>query len=108
MTIGSFNPSTGVVASTEESVSVKVIKSKHRVDSDDGTANQGTAIASNKIGGQSKTHLEFLVQPVSGVLPEQGGDDLIVIGSETFNVRAVNSVDLGPDSIIYRITAIGG
>lgn len=106
VTLGAFTPSTGAVSSTEESVSVKIIKRSHRVGSDDGSSNTSTGISS--VGGQSKTFLEFLVQPITGVLPEQGGDDIIVIGSETFNVREVNSVDLGPDKIIYRITAIGG
>jgi hypothetical protein len=108
VTLGAFTPSTGAVSSTEESVSVKIIKRSHRVDSASGSANNSTGIASERIGGQSKTFLEFLVQPISGVLPEQGGDDIIVVGSETFNVHEVNSIDLGPDSLLYKITAIGG
>jgi len=51
--------------------------------------------------------LEFLIAPISGVIPSQGIDDELVISNKTYKVMSVRSRDLGPNRLVYEIKAIG-
>ena len=62
---------------------------------DSGSANEGT------------DYLEFLIAPVTGVIPSQGIDDELVISNKTYKVMSVRSRDLGPNRLVYEVKAIG-
>ena len=52
-------------------------------------------------------YLEFLVRPVSGVLPNQGIDDELTVDSKVYKILDVQSVNMGSTRILYKIKAIG-
>ena len=107
VTHGSFNPSTGAVTNSSSDVAVKIIQKAF--DSVPEGVSQGLSDVTGATDvGISETFLDFIVQPVTGVLPDQGHDDKIVVSNKTYNVVSVTSINLGPDSLLYRIRTTGG
>tara|TARA_Y100000034_G_C6868329_1_gene395983 strand:- start:171 stop:575 length:405 start_codon:yes stop_codon:yes gene_type:complete len=100
VTTGTFNPSTGAITNSESDIAVKIIKKAFDAQPEGGTGGSDSSI--------TETFLDFLVQPVTGVLPTQGHNDKIVLDSKDYNVLSVSSIDLGSDRLIYRIRAVGG
>ena len=107
VTTGTFNPATGAITNSESDIAVKIIKKAS--DTAPEGMSFGLSDATNvNDTSRSETFLDFLVQPITGVLPTQGHNDKIVVDSKNYNVLSVSSIDLGSDRLIYRIRAVGG
>ena len=106
VTTGAYSPATGSIRKTVEEVPVKLIKrnetglAKSGDDSKESLPDSGST-------GEGSEYLEFMVAPVSGVIPSQGIDDELVIGDKVYKVASVRSRNLGPDRLVYEIKAIG-
>ena len=103
---GSYNPSTGSITRTESDVAVKIIKRNENTTGIGGIS--GVAQASNTSSvNENVDYLEFLVRPVSGVLPNQGIDDELTVDSKVYKILDVQSVNMGSTRLLYKIKAIG-
>ena len=58
-------------------------------------------------GNENVDYLEFLVRPVTGVLPNQGIDDELTVDSKVYKILDVQSVNMGSTRILYKIKALG-
>ena len=106
VTTGAFNPSTGQVTKTEADVALKVIKRNEATIPFGGVGGSGEATNLATIN-ESSDYLEFMVRPVTGVLPTQGIDDELTIDSKVYKIINVDSVNLGGNRLLYKIKAIG-
>lgn len=93
---GAYTPSTGAIGRTETDHSVKIIK-----------RNESTGSTRGDSVNENADNLDFLVRPVTGVLPSQGIDDELTVDSKVYKVLNVNSVNMGSSRLLYQITAIG-
>jgi hypothetical protein len=48
-----------------------------------------------------------MITPISGILPEQGIDDELILESKTYKIMSVESKDLGPNRLVYNLLAVG-
>ena len=93
---GSYNPSTGSIGKTNTDHAVKIIK-----------RNESTGSARGDSVNENADNLDFLVRPVTGVLPSQGIVDELTVDSKVYKVVSVNSVNMGSSRLLYQISAIG-
>jgi len=106
VTTGAYNPATGALTRTTTEIPVKLIKKN-----DAGLVKAGdnaiSSLLDSRSSGEGSDYLEFLIAPISGVIPSQGIDDELVISNKTYKVMSVRSRDLGPNRLVYEIKAIG-
>jgi len=106
VTTGAYNPATGALTRTVTEIPVKLVKKN-----DAGLVKAGdnaiSSLLDSRSSGEGSDYLEFLIAPISGVIPSQGIDDELVISNKTYKVMSVCSRDLGPNRLVYEIKAIG-
>jgi hypothetical protein len=106
VTTGAYNPATGALTRTTAEIPVKLVKKN-----DVGLAKSGdnaiSSITDSGSANEGADYLEFLIAPVTGVIPSQGIDDELVISNKTYKVMSVRSRDLGPNRLVYEVKAIG-
>ena len=106
VTTGEYNPGTGSIGKTETNVAVKVIKKNETVIPIGGGGGSSSATQELNVTAASG-FLEFLVKPITGVIPSQGIDDELTIDNTVYKVMDVKSMNMGSDRLIYRIRAVG-
>ena len=103
---GAYNPSTGSIGKTDADIAVKIIKKGENTSGIGGISGISQA-STTRTGNENVDYLEFLVRPVSGVLPNQGIDDEITVDSKVYKVLDVQSVNMGSNRLLYKIKALG-
>tara|TARA_B100000242_G_scaffold294341_1_gene276540 strand:+ start:5085 stop:5504 length:420 start_codon:yes stop_codon:yes gene_type:complete len=103
---GTYSPITGSITQDITDHTIKVIKKE----SISGTA-VGDYDRSSVTDTRSTTaysdYLEFMIVPITGVLPSQGIDDELILEEKTYKVMSIESKDLGPNKLIYILKAVG-
>ena len=103
---GAYNPATASLGRTETEVAVKIIKRGENTTGLGGISGVAQASLSTS-GNENVDYLEFLVRPVTGVLPNQGIDDELTVDSKIYKILDVQSVNMGNTRILYKIKALG-
>ena len=103
---GAYNPASGAITRTESDIAVKIIKRNENTTGIGGISGVSQA-SSTSSANENVDYLEFLVRPVSGVLPNQGIDDELTVDSKVYKILDVQSVNMGSTRILYKIKAIG-
>ena len=103
---GAYSPISGSVTRTINDYPVKVIKKDQTSGPSDGST-QKSGLIDNKSSISKRDYLEFMITPISGILPEQGIDDELILESKTYKIMSVESKDLGPNRLVYNLLAVG-
>ena len=103
---GAYDPSTATLGRTENDIAVKIIKKGENTTGIGGISGVSQATTSSS-GNENVDYLEFLVRPVTGVLPNQGIDDELTVDSKVYKILDVQSVNMGSTRILYKIKALG-
>ena len=103
---GAYSPSTGSIGRTDTDIAVKIIK-KGENTSGIGRISGISQASTTRSGNENVDYLEFLVRPVSGVLPNQGIDDELTVDSRVYKILDVQSVNMGSNRLLYKIKALG-
>ena len=103
---GAYNQASGAITRTESDIAVKIIKRNENTTGIGGISGVSQA-SSTSSANENVDYLEFLVRPVSGVLPNQGIDDELTVDSKVYKILDVQSVNMGSTRILYKIKAIG-
>ena len=103
---GAYSPSTGSIGRTDTDIAVKIIKKGENTSGIGGISGISQA-STTRSGNENVDYLEFLVRPVSGVLPNQGIDDELTVDSRVYKILDVQSVNMGSNRLLYKIKALG-
>ena len=105
-TSGSYSPISGTITRTTQDYNVKVIKKNEVAGTSDGSDSK-SEVVDTKYTSSKRDFLEFMITPISGVLPEQGIDDELILEDKTYKVMSIESKDLGPNKLIYILKGVG-
>lgn len=105
-TSGDYNPISGTITRSINDYPVKVIKKEVTSGPSDGST-QKSGLIDNKSAIAKRDYLEFMITPITGVLPEQGIDDELILESKTYKIMSIQSKDLGPNKLVYNLLAVG-
>lgn len=105
-TSGNYNPVTGTVTREINDYTVKVIKKSDASGVASGSSGK-EAIIDDRSAISKRDFLEFMITPISGILPEQGIDDELILSEKTYKVMSIESKNLGPNRLVYNLIAVG-
>ena len=103
---GGYSPVSGTLTRSMNDYPVKVIKKSQSSGPSEGASGK-EAIIDVPQSMSKRDYLEFMITPISGVLPEQGIDDELILDGKVYKVMNVNSLSLGPNKLVYNLIAIG-
>jgi len=103
---GSYSPITGTVTREIQDYTVKVIKKSDSSGLSSGSSGK-EAIIDDRSAIAKRDYLEFMITPISGILPEQGIDDELILSEKTYKVMSIESKNLGPNRLVYNLIAVG-
>ena len=105
-TSGGYSPISGTITRTTQDYNVKVIKKNEVAGTSDGSDSK-SEVVDTKYTSSKRDFLEFMITPISGVLPEQGIDDELILSEKTYKVMSIESKNLGPNRLVYNLVAVG-
>ena len=105
-TSGNYNPINGTINRTVSDYPIKVIKKDVTSGPSDGSSSKSGLIDNNSAVAK-REYLEFMITPISGILPEQGIDDELILNEKTYKIMSIESKDLGPNRLVYNLLAVG-
>ena len=105
-TSGSYNPINGTISRTVNDYPIKVIKKDVTSGPSDGSTTKSGLIDNNSAVAK-RDYLEFMITPSTGILPEQGIDDELILDTKTYKIMNIESKDLGPNRLVYNLLAVG-
>tara|TARA_B100002019_G_C21068409_1_gene497744 strand:+ start:316 stop:738 length:423 start_codon:yes stop_codon:yes gene_type:complete len=105
-TSGTYSPITGSVTREVRDFPIKVIKKVDSAGVSSGSSGK-EAIIDDKSAISKRDFLEFMITPITGILPEQGIDDELILSEKTYKVMSIESKNLGPNRLVYILVAVG-
>ena len=105
-TSGSYNPINGTISRTVNDYPIKVIKKDVISGPSDGSTTKSGLIDNNSAVAK-RDYLEFMITPITGILPEQGIDDELILDTKTYKIMNIESKDLGSNRLVYNLLAVG-
>jgi hypothetical protein len=105
-TSGDYNPVSGTITRSINDYPIKVIKKTENSGPSEGASGKEAIIDVPK-SMSKRDFLEFMILPITGVLPEQGIDDELILESKTYKVMNITSKNLGPNKLVYNLVAVG-
>ena len=103
---GNYSPVTGTVTREIQDYTIKVIKKVDSSGASSGSSGK-EAIIDDRNAISKRDFLEFMIVPITGILPEQGIDDELILSDKTYKVMSIESKNLGPNRLVYNLIAVG-
>ena len=103
---GNYSPVTGTVTREIKDFTIKVIKKTDSAGASSGSSGK-EAIIDDRNAISKRDFLEFMIVPITGILPEQGIDDELILSEKTYKVMSIESKNLGPNRLVYNLIAVG-
>jgi len=103
---GNYSPVTGTVTREIQDYTIKVIKKTDIPRVTSGSYGK-EAIIDDRNAISKRDFLEFMIVPITGILPEQGIDDELILSEKTYKVMSIESKNLGPNRLVYNLIAVG-